>query len=202
MEYVPHGLLPYAKHHFIEHVEAHVAVRNNGVLLAQRLQAYALAQLIHCVYMIHPVRINCLQQHHALHFAHVYARAGYFRFLLGIQRVNKLMRLFLKRLAVGDAVQLAREVRTEQLVKLAVQRHHVPFVGGSMGACALVKLCRNAFVHHFHYGIVNIFAHEHAAALRIDYFAHLIHNVVILKHVLSYFKVMGFNALLCVLNLL
>lgn len=53
-----------------KHVKALFAVCNDRVLLAVGAQADALLELIHRINVIHPLRIDVLQQHHALHFTH------------------------------------------------------------------------------------------------------------------------------------
>ena len=67
---------------------------------------------------------------------------------------------------------------------------------------ALVQLGRNAFVHHAHYGIVYVLSHKHLAPLAVYYLAHLVHHVVVLKHVFADIKVVAFHPLLRVLYLL
>ena len=100
---------------------------------------------------------------------------------------------FLMRLEEADADAQALQVLRQPL--------HVPI--GVFVAVAAIG--RDGFldelVRHLDDGFVHILTLEHLSALLVDLLALLIHDIVILKHVLTDLVVAGFDALLSVFNL-
>ena len=90
--------------------------------------------------------------------------------------------------SVSEALQiLVHQIKIPFLGKLAVYgyRNHYVF---------------NQVIHHIHNVVLHIVAEKNSAALFVYDFSLLVHYVVILENVFTYFKVAAFNFLLCVFN--
>ena len=199
---VADGALPYALHHLVEHIEARVAVGDDRILLAYGLQRYSLAQLIHGVDMIHPVLIYRPKQHNALKLPHIRLHAKLRRglhkavFLDPVRLMGKVLYCGLKLLCIGDSGYIPAAVHCGYVKYLRAEALHIPFgagvgAGAELGAAEAYRL-----VHHLHYGIVYVLAHEHPAALAVDYLPLAVHYVVVLEDVLADVEVIALYPLL------
>ena len=114
----------------------------------------------------------------------------------------KVLYCGLKLLRVGDSGYIPAAVHGGYVEYLRAEALHIPFgagvgAGAELGAAEAYRL-----VHHLHYGIVYVLAHEHPAALAVDYLPLAVHYVVVLEDVLADVEVVALYPLLRRLYLL
>ena len=107
--------------HLIEHIEALQPESDHRVLLAVRAQSDAFFQLVKRIDMLHPARVNIVEQHLALELAHNFRRK--FLFTLIIERMRALDQCILQRIAVDIALDV---LGLYQPFVIFTQRFRVP----------------------------------------------------------------------------
>ena len=199
---VSHGILLDIADHFLKHVEAFFGVGCCRIHLSQCTQADAVLQIIHGLNVIHPAVVHHPQQNHALHFTHPLctdlcfllviepAKCGLdvFHQLVFCQIVNLILCIGQAREGFRNSLQIFRQAgKIPFFGELAFYRHR------------LDQAFHQCF-HHAHDVLLQVFAEEHLAPLVIDDFTLLVHDVVVLKHVFTDFKVAAFHFFLRVFN--
>ena len=204
MEQQADRILPDAGHHVIEHVIAGQLVLVQRVAVGVRLQADALAQLIHIVDVVHPLLVDRLEQDNALQLADLVLVVE-LRFLLPVLLfcllAQKLLELLLRRAALRE-VSLQRDlvVQRDDLAELNVEVDQIPLLRGLLVANQAVNKVVHQRVGHLHHNVAHVVIVQHAAALAVDDLALLIHDLVIFEDVLTDAEVVALDLLLRLLN--
>ena len=110
-----------AGNHLLEHVVSFHLVLNQRISLAVSLETDALAKLLHVVDVVHPLRVDCAEQHDALHLARVLGSRELL--LLLLVECKRLLLQFVEQfllrhtdLVLGIHDRLERNDREQQVV--------------------------------------------------------------------------------------
>ena len=193
---VHNRLVAYLGRHGFKHIKALVAVLHNGILIAHCAQSDTLAQLIHCIDMIHPMLVNRQQQEPAFHFAHVETFFLQQVFDSRISFVRKLGQKLQHSAVSRFRRNAVRRLDSEHSEELVIQSAVIPNIALLLFGAIEINNRQNGFVTHLRNFRMNIRTPEHLPALSVDYLAHFVHYVVKLENALSDFVVMAFYALL------
>ena len=183
--------------HLVEHVKALDAVLNDGVFLAVAAQRDALTQLVHVVNMVHPLAVYTLEQADAFQLPHQLRAVALF---LVVQDVHPAVVQ-----QIGDALDREAVVIRDGIVEVGVgrqpalivaaERTKVPLVLDVTGQELLAAGINVLPQHIVHLG-ADVLTVEHLAALAVDDLTLLVHDIVVLQHVLADLKVPAFQLLL------
>src|SRR5688572_11295480 len=186
----------------LEHPVAFAAVLDERVLLRERAEVDALAQVVHVLEVLAPAAVDDLERHVALEVAHQVDAELLLLVPVGVACV--LLELLDERVTLERDFLLqllGRDVGAVEVVHRLGQGTEVPLlpvlrlrvrVDGALDD--LVDPAPDLLRH--------VLPVEHATALRVDHLALRVHHVVVLEDVLAHDEVLLLDLLLRVLDLL
>ena len=154
--------------------------------------------------MIHPAAIYAVQQKGAFQLTHIVTIGGQLFLALAVklegdieQTLFDLILIQLAQLVLMPGDFGGRHAQAPQIFGQAVKLPQ-----GGIGIAALVSdSALDELLDHADDVIVDVLAFQHLTALLIDQLALLVHDVIVLQHVLADFVVAAFHALLGVFDL-
>src|SRR6266511_1439356 len=187
----------------LEHPVALAAVLDEWILLRERAQMHALAEVVHVLEVLAPARVDDLERHEALELAHqVGPELLLLLLVLDLSRVLQLLEDRIARAEIDALLaELAeRHVGAREIADRLQQRFEVPFLR-VFGLQVRVDRVFDHLVDPALHFLRPVLAFEDAAALRVDHLALRVHDVVVLKDVLAHDEVLLLDLLLRVLDL-
>src|SRR6266540_3569496 len=187
----------------LEHPVALAAVLDEWILLRERAQMHALAEVVHVLEVLAPARVDDLERHEALELAHqVGPELLLLLLVLDLSRVLQLLEDRIARAEIDALLaELAeRHVGAREIADRLQQRFEVPFLR-VFGLQVRVDRVFDHLVDPALHFLRHVLAFEDAAALRVDHLALRVHDVVVLKDVLAHDEVLLLDLLLRVLDL-
>ena len=186
--------------HFLEHVQRFDLVLGERVALAVRAQVDAVAQHVHVVEVLHPLRVDDAEHDDFFELAHVLFAEQQLSLLIAFER--RLFERFLQAVAAHGRelffFQLAlRRVDFFRVLDEAVER---PFLRVQLFVRVLVHLRLDDVVDHREDVVLEVLARQDLAALAVHDFALLVHDVVVFEDVLADVEVARLDLLLRVLD--
>src|SRR5687767_1318642 len=186
----------------LEHPVAFAAVLDERVLLRERAEVDALAQVVHVLEVLAPAGVDDLERHVALEIAHQLHAELLLLVPVGVACV--LLELLDERVALERDFLLqllGRDVGAVEVVHRLGQGAEVPLLPV---LCLRVRV--DGALDHLVDPAPDLLRHvltvEHATALRVDHLALRVHHVVVLEDVLAHDEVLLLDLLLRVLDLL
>src|SRR5450759_1457370 len=174
-----------AVHHVLEEVEPLALVLDQRVALAESAQVDALLQVVHVEQVVLPARVDDLQHHGALDAAHLLlADEALALVVLGERVVDGEVDDFLQRRRAEIDVALL-EGRVVDLPKTDEEGVEVPLLGELLALEVQAHRALHELADHLADLLAEVLAHEDALPLVVDHTPLLVHDLVVLEHVLA-----------------
>src|SRR5450756_887501 len=174
-----------AVHHVLEEVEPLALVLDQRVALAESAQVDALLQVVHVEQVVLPARVDDLQHHGALDAAHLLlADEALALVVLSERVVDGEVDDFLQRRRAEIDVALL-EGRVVDLPETDEEGVEVPLLGELLALEVHAHRALHKLADHLADLLAKVLAHEDALPLAVDHTPLLVHDLVVLEHVLA-----------------
>src|SRR5690606_14163155 len=193
-------ILLHGAQHVLEHLVGLKLVLEQRVLLAVRPQADAFPQVVHGPQVLHPLHIDEAQQEVALHLPHELGTDLPLPGFVGSH--DRVLKPAPHRVAVQPLKLLWSDghMPVGQLLHPLAEGRQIPLVRMHLLVAVRVHVLAHEPAQHLDDVFPKVFAQQNLAALLVDDFALLVHDVVELQHLLAQLKVAGLHLLLGVLD--